>query len=131
MKRKHNSRQGLSSDARLWLDGNPCGFFEFKPTDELAALWNEYADDNMFWRPTMSQPITREALAAREDSWLSSGTDDQYGGKAYFIAANYTDDEKQSLWKRGDHEQFRWTPGMWRPEPKSGGPAGCVVENKR
>jgi hypothetical protein len=119
LKRKQNSRQGLSTDARLWLDGSPCGFFEFKPTDELEALWNEYPDQNMFWRPTMSQPITLEALAAREDSWLHSGTGDPYGFDSYFIASIYTDAEKQSLWKsRGVHERFHWTPSMWQPEPK-------------
>ncbi|SRR5258708_3877749 len=34
---------------------------------------------------------------AREDTWLNSGTDDQYGADSYFIATNYSDDEKQSL----------------------------------
>lgn len=118
MKRKHNSRQGLSSDARLWLDGKPSGFYEFKHTDELEALWNEYPDEKMFWRPTMSQPITHEALAANEDGWLASGTDDEYGANSYFIAKNYSDEEKQELWdERGDKSRYQWKPGMRRPEP--------------
>jgi hypothetical protein len=44
MKKRSNSRQGLSSDARAWIDGKPCSFFEFKPHDELVALWNAHND---------------------------------------------------------------------------------------
>jgi hypothetical protein len=69
-------------------------------------------------RILMAAMRKREALAAREDSWLASGADDQYGLDSYFIATNYSDDEKQSLWdKRGDHERWSWKPGMRRPEP--------------
>ena len=64
MKKRSNSRQGLSVDARAWLDGKPCGFFEFKPDDELEALWLEHGDDSkMFWRRDMACP-SPEVLAA-------------------------------------------------------------------
>jgi hypothetical protein len=37
-------REQLCEDAERWLRGEPCGFFEFKNDDELAALWAEYGD---------------------------------------------------------------------------------------
>jgi hypothetical protein len=45
VKRRVNKRRELlCEDAEKWLRGEPCGFFEFKDTDELAALWAEYGD---------------------------------------------------------------------------------------
>jgi len=118
-KRNLTRRSALDESAQAWLRGEKSGFFEFKPTDELEALWNEYVDENMFWGPGMPRPISRQALAACEDSWVHSGTDDQYGANSYFIVTYYNDDEKQSLWNdRGDHENLLWTTGMRGPEPK-------------
>jgi hypothetical protein len=45
VKRRINKRrEALCEDAERWLRGEPCGFFEFKDADELAALWAEYGD---------------------------------------------------------------------------------------
>jgi len=33
-----------------------------------------------------------------------------------FIQHNYTDQEKQTLWERGDKKRFHWRPGMRGPE---------------
>jgi hypothetical protein len=38
-------RQALDADAQAWLRCLPCGFYEFKPESELAALWGEHGDD--------------------------------------------------------------------------------------
>ena len=43
-KRNLTRRAALSENARAWLDGKPCGFFKFKPRDELVALWERYGD---------------------------------------------------------------------------------------
>lgn len=62
-KRSLTRRQSLSAEAQAWLDGDQrgCGFFMFKPDEELQALWHEYADkDNMCWHPKqmlLPQPI--------------------------------------------------------------------------
>jgi hypothetical protein len=37
-------RELIDEDAEAWLRGEPCGFFEFKPAAELAALWAEHAE---------------------------------------------------------------------------------------
>ena len=48
VKRRNNKRRSeLSDDARAWLEGRPCGFFEFKHTDELIPLWQAYGDPNV------------------------------------------------------------------------------------
>lgn len=116
-KRNLSRRSALDSDAQAWLQGEKSGFFEFKPREELATLWEEYGDTSaMFYRCGMTHPISREQLTANENAWLASGADDEYGANSYFIATIYTDDEKQSLWsKRGDNESFRWESGMRRP----------------
>jgi hypothetical protein len=45
VKRRINKRrEQLCEGAERWLSGEPCGFFEFKNADELAALWAEYGD---------------------------------------------------------------------------------------
>ncbi len=116
-KRTLSRRQALDSNAQAWLRGEPCGFFMFKPQDELEALWEEYGDkDNMFWRSRYCLPITREELEANEDAWLNSGESDEYGSCSYFIDKYYTDEEKQTLWSRGDKKRFHWRPGMRGPE---------------
>ena len=42
-KRVNKRRDELTSDARAWLEGRKCGFFEFK-TVELIPLWEKYGD---------------------------------------------------------------------------------------
>jgi hypothetical protein len=119
MQKRSNSRQGLSSDARAWLDGHRnTGFFQFKPDAELQALWDNNGDaDEMFWRRGMARPITLEDLKVSEDEWLNAGVDDEYGGKSFFIWKHYTDEEKQALWaERGDKSVYRWSQGMRKPE---------------
>ena len=116
MKRKHNGRQGLSGDARSWLDGKPSSFFEFKDADDLLSLWLEHGDDGTFYRCGMTHPISREQLTANENAWLASGSYDEYGANSHFIATYYNIADKQSLWsKRGGHESFLWESGMRRP----------------
>jgi hypothetical protein len=45
VKRRNNKRRlELSDDARAWLEGRPCGFFEFKHPDELIPLWLAHGD---------------------------------------------------------------------------------------
>ncbi|MGZ5529882.1 MAG: hypothetical protein ACXWJB_14495 [Limisphaerales bacterium] len=58
MKKRTNNRQGLSSDARFWLDGNRnSGFYQFKPDEELQARWDRYGDhESMHWTRGMSRP---------------------------------------------------------------------------
>ena len=42
VKRRTNKRRDeLTDDARAWLEGRPCGFFEFKRYDELVPLWEK------------------------------------------------------------------------------------------
>jgi hypothetical protein len=119
MKKRSNNRQGLSSDARLWLDGKPCGFFEFKPDDELQALWDANGDESkMFWRRGVSLPITLDDLESREDAWLGSALNDEYGMNSFFIYRFYDDDEKKKLFEsRGDHESYYYRKGLRRPQP--------------
>jgi hypothetical protein len=33
-----------AADAQAWLEGRPCGFFEFKGLDELILLWQAHGD---------------------------------------------------------------------------------------
>jgi hypothetical protein len=97
--RKLNMRQALTSDARAWLDGKQCGFFQFKSQDELSALWAEHGDSNsMFWRSRYCLPITVEELGELEEAWLK-----RIGSRSSFIDRHYTDEERQTLWsERGD-----------------------------
>ena len=45
VKRGINKRRDeLTEDARAWLKGKPCGFFQFKHTDELISLWEKYGN---------------------------------------------------------------------------------------
>ena len=45
VKRRTNKRRDELTDyARAWLEGRPCGFFEFKRHDELVPLWEKYGD---------------------------------------------------------------------------------------
>jgi hypothetical protein len=37
-RRKNKRRDGLTENARAWLEGRPCGFFKFKSKDELAVM---------------------------------------------------------------------------------------------
>jgi hypothetical protein len=43
-RRTNKRREALTEDARAWLEGRPCGFFEFKGHDELFPLWQVYGD---------------------------------------------------------------------------------------
>jgi hypothetical protein len=117
-RRINKAKEQISEQATAWLEGKPSGFFQFKPNDELQALWDSHGDtDSMFWCRDMSLPITLEDLEANEDAWLNSGDDDEYGFKSFFVYKYYSDDEKQALWDdRGDKERFRWQSDMRRPE---------------
>ena len=96
--KKLNKRAAVSEAARLWLDGQPCGFFKFKHQDELASLFEDHGDsESMYWHRGMSLPITREDLESREDAWLNSGEDDPYGSNSYFVDKYYSDEEKAAL----------------------------------
>ncbi len=45
VKRRTNKRRDeLTDNARAWLRGEPCGFFQFKNLDELIPLWEKYGD---------------------------------------------------------------------------------------
>ena len=114
MKKRSKSRQGLSSNERAWLDGDAktSGFQQFKPDDELSALFESYGDKSkMWWRPDMPVPITLEELSASEASWCEDG------GSAYVVYRYFSDDEKAALFKeRGDKKRFRWDSPLRRPE---------------
>jgi hypothetical protein len=85
-RRNLSRRQHLDSDAQAWLDGRECHFFQFKPDDELAAIWQEHGDsETMYWTRGMSLPITLEELKANESAWLNSGEHDEYGMQSFFI----------------------------------------------
>jgi hypothetical protein len=43
-RRTNKKRDELTDDARAWLRGEPCGFFEFKSRDELIPLWERCGD---------------------------------------------------------------------------------------
>ena len=119
MQKRSNSATGLSSDARAWLEGSAkCGFYQFKPDDELLALWEKFGDESkMFWRPGVGLPMPIEDLEGFEDLWLNAGDSDDFGGNSFFIYRYYSDEEKAALFKeRGDHESYYWRAGMRRPE---------------
>jgi hypothetical protein len=40
-------REALTAEARAWLAGDPCGFFEFKSHDELIPLWEAHGDPDV------------------------------------------------------------------------------------
>ena len=45
VKRRTNKRRDeLTDDARAWLRGEECGFFQFKSHDELIPLWEKYGN---------------------------------------------------------------------------------------
>jgi hypothetical protein len=46
-RRTNKRREALTEDARAWLEGRPCGFFEFKGHDELLALWDAHCDETV------------------------------------------------------------------------------------
>jgi hypothetical protein len=48
VKRRTNKRRDeLTDNARAWLRGEPCGFFEFKGHEELLALWQAHGDESV------------------------------------------------------------------------------------
>ena len=99
--RKTTPRRGTTlgdSDADRWLRGESCGFFEFKPDDELAPLWLAHGDDEkFFWRRGIdSMPISLETLTRYENAWLGTGKGSEYGGSAFFVFKNYTDQSSGS-----------------------------------
>jgi hypothetical protein len=56
-KRNVKRRGTLNADEQAWLGGKDCGFVEFKPLDELKALWDTYGNPEAFeWRPGMDRP---------------------------------------------------------------------------
>ena len=57
-RRTNKKRTGLTDDEAAWLRGDrDSGFVEFKPDDELHALWMANGDrDSMRWVPGMSRP---------------------------------------------------------------------------
>jgi len=46
-RRTNKKRDALSEDAHAWLEGRPCGFFEFKRHDELIPLWEKYGNPDV------------------------------------------------------------------------------------
>jgi hypothetical protein len=60
-RRTNKRREQLCEDAERWLRGEPCGFFEFKDADELAALWAEYGDPKVAeWDDEAKMPRARK-----------------------------------------------------------------------
>jgi hypothetical protein len=58
-KRSARRRADLSDDAEAWLRGEQThSFFEYKPWDELQAIWDRYGDHSAFkWHPPMYRPV--------------------------------------------------------------------------
>ena len=58
-RRTSKAREQLSDNARAWLRGEECGFFQFKNDDELIPLWENYGDPNVAtWdRSKHSHPV--------------------------------------------------------------------------
>jgi hypothetical protein len=57
-------REELCEDAERWLQGEPCGFFEFKDARELAALWAEHGDPAVAeWDEAAEMPRARKDTA--------------------------------------------------------------------
>jgi hypothetical protein len=66
-------REHLCEDAEKWLVGEPCGFFEFKDADELAAPWAEYGDPKVAeWDDEAEMPRGRQKTLRRIISRQSS-----------------------------------------------------------
>jgi hypothetical protein len=64
VKRRINRRRDvLTEDARAWLEGRDCGFFEFKTHDELIPLLEAYGDPSVAtWdKGTHSKPMAISA----------------------------------------------------------------------
>ena len=60
-RRTTKRREQLGEDAERWLRGEPSGFFEFKDTAELAALWAEYGDPKVaVWDEAAKMPRARK-----------------------------------------------------------------------
>jgi len=63
-KRNIKRRGELDSDTEAWLRGDDCGFVEFKPWDELQAIWDAYGDHDAFmWQPPMYRPVRKTAAS--------------------------------------------------------------------
>jgi hypothetical protein len=43
-RRTNKKRDALSDDAIAFLEGRPCGFFEFKHHDELVLIWETFGN---------------------------------------------------------------------------------------
>jgi hypothetical protein len=43
-RRINKKRNALPENARAWLEGRPCGFFEFKRHEDLIQIWEVYGD---------------------------------------------------------------------------------------
>jgi hypothetical protein len=60
-RRTNKRREALCEDAERWLRGEPCGFFEFKDANELAALSAEYGDTKIAeWDDEAGMPRARK-----------------------------------------------------------------------
>jgi hypothetical protein len=62
VKRRTNKRRDeLTDNARAWLEGRECGFFQFKRHDELVPLWEKYGDPEVAtWdMDKHSKPVAR------------------------------------------------------------------------
>jgi hypothetical protein len=63
VKRRTNKRRDeLTENARAWLEGRPCGFWEFRDYAGLVALWQEHGDPDVAeWdMGTHSKPVALE-----------------------------------------------------------------------
>jgi hypothetical protein len=59
-RRTNKRREQLCENGERWLRGEPCGFFEFKDANELAALWSEYGDPKVaVWDEEARMPRAR------------------------------------------------------------------------
>ena len=61
-KRNLARREALNPDEEAWLRGDrDCGFVEFRPDEELQALFDSHGDhDALHWEPSMRfpEPVT-------------------------------------------------------------------------
>jgi hypothetical protein len=46
-KRLDKRREPLTHDARAWLEGRPCGFWEFRDHAGLVKLWQAHGDTSV------------------------------------------------------------------------------------
>jgi hypothetical protein len=115
VKKLNRKTNVLDSATQRWLAGEKGGFFQFKPVEELQAIWDAFGDEeSLFWRKGMACPITQELLAEFEEDWISSADNgDEHGARSYFIHRFYDDEEKAELAKRGN---VTWRPCLRRPE---------------